>query len=67
MTTGLLPVRQMWVGINAYGDIIAASIESKKPGARSKVFHGCAGVFKCKIPDNVNVFDANFNDLEKME
>lgn len=67
MGKGLLPHGQIWVGCDPAGNVVAASIEAKKPDPLDHVFDGCVEIHLCRVPPTGSIFGTNLTDLEKVK
>ncbi len=64
----LLPIGVAWIGFDATGLSIAASIETRKPSTRKgSVMEGCARVAKCRLKDDNTIFGRDISDFEILE
>ena len=68
MSDIFLPANQVWLGFDADGRCIAASIERRKPSLRKgSVMDGCAEVLLCRFSSGQSVFGLKRNEVEVLK
>ena len=64
----LLPENEVWVGFNANGVSMAASIEKRKPTtSKMSIMNGCALVLKCKFVREEKIFARHVSTFEVLK